>query len=120
MPTQAALPAQVCRPEWANARRIVIKIGSALLADRETGALKGAWLASLMDDVAALTQQGKEVVLVSSGAIALGRHTLKLPKGALLLEQSPQHVGDPACSKGNSSRERERHCCHHRNSLWGQ
>jgi glutamate 5-kinase len=88
MPTQAALPAQVCRPEWANARRIVIKIGSALLADRETGALKGAWLASLMDDVAALTQQGKEVVLVSSGAIALGRHTLKLPKGALLLEQS--------------------------------
>ncbi len=76
------------RPEWAKAKRIVVKIGSALLADRATGALKAAWLASLVDDVAALAAQGKEIVLVSSGAIALGRHALKLPKGALELEQS--------------------------------
>ncbi len=76
------------RPEWAKAKRIVVKIGSALLADRATGALKSAWLASLVDDVAALAAQGKEIVLVSSGAIALGRHALKLPKGALELEQS--------------------------------
>ncbi len=76
------------RPEWTKARRIVIKIGSALLADRSTGALKADWLASLMDDVAELSRQGKEIVLVSSGAIALGRHTLMLPKGILALEQS--------------------------------
>ena len=76
------------RPEWARARRIVVKIGSALLVERETGRLKSEWLASLMDDVAALAKAGKSVVLVSSGAIALGRHALKLPKGALELEQS--------------------------------
>lgn len=76
------------RPEWAAAERIVVKIGSALLVDRSTGILKSDWLASLMDDVAALARQGKEIVLVSSGAIALGRHTLKLPKGPLELEQS--------------------------------
>ena len=76
------------RPEWASARRIVVKIGSALLADRATGKLKAEWLSSLMDDVAALAKSGKDIVLVSSGAIALGRHTLKLPKGPLELEQS--------------------------------
>ena len=76
------------RPEWASARRIVVKIGSALLADRATGTLKTEWLSSLMDDVAALAKSGKDIVLVSSGAIALGRHTLKLPKGPLELEQS--------------------------------
>jgi glutamate 5-kinase len=76
------------RPEWAAARRIVVKIGSALLTDRTTGTLKADWLASLLDDVAALVKAGKQVVLVSSGAIALGRHALKLPKGPLELEQS--------------------------------
>jgi glutamate 5-kinase len=70
------------------ARRIVIKIGSALLVERETGRLKSEWLTSLMDDVAELARAGKDIVLVSSGAIALGRNTLKLPKGALELEQS--------------------------------
>ena len=84
----AASDVTAARPEWAKAKRIVIKIGSALLADRETGKLKAAWLNSLMDDVAALAKAGKDVVIVSSGAIALGRHTLKLPKGALALEQS--------------------------------
>ena len=76
------------RPEWAKAKRIVVKIGSALLVERETGQLKTAWLNSLMDDVAALAKSGKDVVLVSSGAIALGRNRLKLPKGVLALEQS--------------------------------
>jgi glutamate 5-kinase len=80
-------PGQV-RPEWTSAQRIVVKIGSALLTDAATGELKAAWLASLMDDVAALAKAGKEVVLVSSGAIALGRHKLGLPKGPLELEQS--------------------------------
>jgi glutamate 5-kinase len=91
MPRSATSTAQksaAARPEWAKARRIVIKIGSALLVERDTGHLKSEWLMSLMDDVAALAKAGKDVVLVSSGAIALGRHTLKLPKGALELEQS--------------------------------
>ena len=87
MSTKTSPPSSV-RPEWTNARRIVVKIGSALLADRATGALKAEWLASLLDDVAALSAQGKQIVLVSSGAIALGRHALKLPKGPLALEQS--------------------------------
>ena len=76
------------RPEWAKARRIVVKIGSALLTDRATGHIKTEWLNSLMDDVAELVKAGKQVVLVSSGAVALGRHALKLPKGPLELEQS--------------------------------
>lgn len=76
------------RPEWAKAKRIVVKIGSALLVERDTGRLKAEWLNSLMDDVAELAHAGKDIVLVSSGAIALGRNTLKLPKGALALEQS--------------------------------
>ncbi len=76
------------RPEWTKARRIVVKIGSALLVDRATGRLKTTWLNSLADDVAALTAEGREIVLVSSGAIALGRGTLKLPKGPLKLEES--------------------------------
>ncbi len=76
------------RPEWTTARRIVVKIGSALLIDRASGQLKAAWLESLADDVAELTAAGKEVILVSSGAIALGRHVLGLPRGSLELEQS--------------------------------
>ncbi|HEX2840121.1 MAG TPA: glutamate 5-kinase [Hyphomicrobium sp.] len=66
----------------------MVKIGSALLTDRDTGQLKRDWLASLMDDVTELVRQGRDVVLVSSGSIALGRHKLGLPKGALELEQS--------------------------------
>jgi glutamate 5-kinase len=86
--TIAAADASLARPEWTGARRIVVKIGSALLSDRATGTLKAAWLASLMEDVAELMRQGRDVVLVSSGSIALGRHKLGLPKGPLELEQS--------------------------------
>ena len=76
------------RPEWTAAKRIVIKIGSALLVDRVSGRLRATWLNSIADDVAELVAAGKEVVLVSSGAIALGRHVMGLPKGPLELEQS--------------------------------
>jgi glutamate 5-kinase len=76
------------RPQWTGARRIVVKIGSSLLVDRESGRLKEAWLGSLAEDVAALIEAGKEVIIVSSGAIALGRHLLALRKGPLALEQS--------------------------------
>jgi glutamate 5-kinase len=76
------------RPEWTKARRIVVKIGSSLLVDRASGELKSAWLATLADDVAALVGAGRQVIIVSSGAIALGRHVLGFAKGALELEKS--------------------------------
>jgi len=72
----------------SDARRVVIKIGSALLVDRKTGQLRAGWLHSLANDVALLKSQGKDVVIVSSGSIALGRGVLNLPPAELPLEQS--------------------------------
>jgi glutamate 5-kinase len=86
--SSAGTPVAATRPEWASARRIVVKIGSALLVDRDSGRLKSTWLHSLADDVAALAGGGRRVILVSSGAIALGRHLLRLARGPLQLEQS--------------------------------
>jgi len=71
-----------------DARRVVIKIGSALLVDRTTGLLKHDWLAALALDVVWLKSLGKHVILVSSGSIALGRGVLGLPATTLALEQS--------------------------------
>ena len=68
-------------------RRIVIKIGSALLVDRASG-LKRAWLDAMCADIAALTARGIEVLVVSSGAIAMGRTVLDIGTGALRLEES--------------------------------
>ena len=76
------------RQEWISAKRIVIKIGSSLLIDTEAGTPKTEWLDALADDIAKLHADGKEVIVVSSGAIALGRNALKLPKGRLKLEDS--------------------------------
>jgi glutamate 5-kinase len=72
----------------SKARRIVVKVGSALLVDQKTGTIKSAWLSSLVDDIADLRVGGAEIILVSSGAIALGRRSLGLPKGKLQLPQS--------------------------------
>ena len=80
--------APVIRPEWTKARRIVVKVGSALLVDRETGKLRQDWLDSMANDVARLAKAGKQLILVSSGSIALGRQLIPLPKGPLALEQS--------------------------------
>ena len=71
-----------------DAKRLVVKIGSALLVDRETGDLRRDWVAALAADVARIKARGTDVMLVSSGSIALGRGALKLPKGSLALEQS--------------------------------
>jgi glutamate 5-kinase len=68
-------------------RRLTIKIGSALLVDKQ-GKLRAAWLADLAADIAALKAAGCEVVIVSSGAIALGRGLLGLSAVTLTLEQS--------------------------------
>ncbi|MFN3953123.1 MAG: glutamate 5-kinase [Pararhodobacter sp.] len=72
----------------AQARRLVVKIGSALLVDAQSGQLRSEWLHALAEDVAEARARGTAVVLVSSGAIALGRRVLGLPVGALSLEQS--------------------------------
>ena len=72
----------------AAARRIVVKIGSALLVAAETGRLRIDWLEGLAADVVGLRGQGKDVILVSSGSIALGRRALGLPERELSLEQS--------------------------------
>jgi glutamate 5-kinase len=84
MPSRTATPAT----PLSRARRIVVKVGSALLVDAATGRLNRAWLETLVADIVRLRRQGKEVVLVSSGAIALGRRHLGLPRGALRLEES--------------------------------
>lgn len=72
----------------SNAKRLVVKIGSALLVDSNTGALRRDWLVSLAEDVAEIRKRGTDVILVSSGSIALGRGVLGLPVAALPLEQS--------------------------------
>jgi len=71
-----------------DAKRLVVKIGSALLVDAATGALRQDWLTSLAADVAQIKARGADVILVSSGSIALGRGVLGLPQAALALEQS--------------------------------
>ena len=76
-----------------DAKRLVVKIGSALLVDAKTGKLRRDWLVSLAEDVAAIRKRGTDVILVSSGSIALGRGVLGLPVAALPLEQSQAIVG---------------------------
>lgn len=63
-----------------QARRIVVKVGSALLVDQATGKLHEGWLKALAQDIAALHAKGKEIVIVSSGSIALGRNKLNLSR----------------------------------------
>ena len=70
------------------ARRIVVKVGSALLVDADSGRINRAWLETLIDDLLWLRRRGQGVILVSSGAIALGRRRLGLKPGALKLEES--------------------------------
>ncbi|MEQ1769267.1 MAG: glutamate 5-kinase [Devosia sp.] len=69
-------------------RRLTIKIGSALLVDSKTGKLRRDWLKGLAEDIAALKAEGRSIVIVSSGAIALGRRILKLDSVTLPLEQA--------------------------------
>lgn len=70
-----------------QADRIVIKIGSQLLVDPETGQVHRRWLETLGQDIAALRSEGKDVTIVSSGAIAIGRRHLGLPSGKLMLPE---------------------------------
>ena len=75
-----------CKIKKVN--RIVIKIGFALLVDQETDRINKEWLNSLADDIGILRKRDQDVVIVSSGAIALGRRQLGLPAGRLNLQES--------------------------------
>ena len=78
----------VTRPQLKKFRRIVVKVGSSLLIDSVAGEVRAAWLSALADDIAKLHRDGCDVLIVSSGSIALGRSKLKLPRGPLKLEES--------------------------------
>ena len=74
-------------PSLTAARRLVVKIGSALFVDEKAAAPRTAWLAGVAQDIAALRARGTEVIVVSSGAIALARRTLGLTRRQLRLEE---------------------------------
>jgi len=73
---------------FGAARRVVVKIGSSLLIDGAKNEIRHPWLLALIEDVVACRARGQEVVLVSSGSVALGRRVLKIHDGALKLEES--------------------------------
>jgi glutamate 5-kinase len=87
MNDQAQAQAEAEVTGLASARRIIVKIGSALLVDHERGTLHRQWLEGLAADLADLRDRGQEVIIVSSGAIAVGRRYLGLADGDLRLEE---------------------------------
>src|SRR5690606_39071215 len=68
----------VMHPLLKQAKRVVVKIGSPLLVEADGGRVRQPWFSTLIADVAALRQAGKDVIIVSSGAVALGRRQVKL------------------------------------------
>ncbi len=87
LPPQSPPQTPWAQSPWAQARRIVVKIGSALLVEEARAEPRAAWLASVAADIAALRARGLEVIVVSSGAVALARRTLGLTGRTLRLEQ---------------------------------
>src|ERR1700730_18073264 len=87
MAEAAQASSTVERGSLATARRLIVKIGSALLVDEATGSIRRAWLEALVEDVARCRARGQEVLIVSSGAIAVGRRHLGLTGPALKLEE---------------------------------
>ena len=75
-------------PSLDRFNRVVVKVGSSLIVDSSRGAVKQTWLEALAADIAALHARGANVLVVSSGAIALGRTIAALPKAGLKLEDS--------------------------------
>ena len=76
------------RPQLESFHRIVVKVGSSLLVDSDAGEVRASWLQALVADIAKLHGGGRDLLIVSSGSIALGRSRLKLPGGPLKLEES--------------------------------
>jgi glutamate 5-kinase len=81
-------PAAMKTPALADFRRVVVKVGSSLLVNAQAGGLNESWLTSLAADLAELHRDKRDLLIVSSGAIALGRAVLRLPGGPLKLEDS--------------------------------
>jgi glutamate 5-kinase len=75
-------------PALSDFRRIVLKVGSSLLVDSGAGRLDHEWLAALAEDIAGLHRERRDMLVVSSGAIALGRAVLGLAPGPIKLEDS--------------------------------
>jgi glutamate 5-kinase len=75
-------------PDLKKFKRVVVKVGSSLLVDSKAGTLHAEWLSALVDDLSDFAKRGASIIVVTSGAIALGRTVLKLPKGELKLEES--------------------------------
>lgn len=75
-------------PDLARFRRVVIKVGSSLLVDAKAGTVNADWLKALVEDLGALKKRGASILIVTSGAIALGRTVVKLPKRELKLEEN--------------------------------
>jgi glutamate 5-kinase len=71
----------------AASRRLIVKIGSALLVEEESGTIRRAWLDALADDIAVLVKGGTQIAIVTSGAIAVGRRHLGLIGRPLKLEE---------------------------------
>src|SRR5471032_1570363 len=85
--TRPSTPLRPGSEGLAAARRLIVKVGSALLVDEASGDIRRDWLAALVDDLARCRARGQEVVLVSSGAIAVGRRHLGLVGRQLRLEE---------------------------------
>jgi glutamate 5-kinase len=81
----------------ASARRVVVKVGSSLVVDAATGAVDSPWLAALADDLKRLAGRGQTLLIVSSGAVALGRRRLALKRRSLTLpeKQAAAAAGQP-------------------------
>jgi glutamate 5-kinase len=71
----------------AGARRLIVKVGSALLVDEASGDIRRDWLAALVEDLVRCRARGQDVLLVSSGAVAVGRRHLGLTGRTLRLEE---------------------------------
>src|SRR5947207_13620892 len=97
------------RPDSAapltQARRIVVKVGSALLVDGDTGRVNRAWLETLVEDLLRLRKRGQPVILVSSGAIALGRRRHRLKGGALRLEGRQARAAAGQLRRGHAGQD---------------
>jgi len=85
----------------ANAQRIIVKVGSSTITDEQNGTLRTGWLDSVTADLAALRKQGKQVIVVSSGAVALGKRALGIREKNIPLEQkqAAAAVGQIALTK---------------------
>jgi glutamate 5-kinase len=81
-------PARRNAAPLVQGRRLVVKVGSALLVDGDSGRVNRSWLETLVEDLLRLRKRGQQVILVSSGAVALGRRRLGLRRGGLRLEES--------------------------------